>query len=78
MAAPKCECCALANGWGLIDNKYALCCKPCVDEGLAELAEYEDVYREVLKCACGKSGPVNYDDGLSTGYYCGGSERCIP
>jgi hypothetical protein len=30
------------------------------------------------QCRCGKWGEVNYDDGATSMYFCGGSERCCP
>lgn len=73
-----CECCGEPNMGGLIDPKLSHCCIHCVEEGAAEIAEGDEVYRRILTCTCGLSGPVNYDDGQRIGYYCGGSERCIP
>ena len=80
VCAPEnsCESCGETNMAGLIDPKLAMCCFACVEEGSAAIAEGDDIYRAVLNCACGHSGPVNYDDGERIGYYCGGSERCIP
>jgi hypothetical protein len=43
---------------------------------LLELVDEEEV--EEAKCRCGKRGEVNYDDGNYRGYFCGGSDRCIP
>lgn len=74
----ECEVCGNPNMGGLIDPRLSHCCFECVQDGLAEIAEGDDVYRRVLTCACGNAGAVNYDDGERIGYYCGGSDRCIP
>ncbi|MNQ24298.1 hypothetical protein D3C85_374890 [compost metagenome] len=71
-----CECCNQPNGWALMGPEYAHACGECAEDGNAELSD--GVYREVKSCGCGRSGPINYDDGSSTRFYCGGSEYCIP
>ncbi|MBO6275872.1 MAG: hypothetical protein J6N20_00255 [Pseudomonas sp.] len=63
---------------GLIDPRLSHCCFECVQDGEAAIAEGDEVYRAVLSCGCGETGAVNYDDGERIGYFCGGSERCIP
>ena len=73
-----CECCSEPNIGALIDPKLTHCCYKCVADGQAELDCNDEHYRMVLSCGCGNYGPVNYDDGLRVGYYCGGSDRCIP
>lgn len=74
----SCESCGDIHMGGLIDPRLQFCCFACVQDGSADIAEGDEVYRAVLTCACGNSGAVNYDDGERIGYYCGGSERCIP
>ena len=73
-----CECCGLINVGALLDARLEFCCYDCVEEGAAALCDNTGVYRMEMKCGCGRRGPVNYDDGSYQGYYCGGSERCIP
>lgn len=76
--ASSCECCEEPNMGMLIDPKLQFCCFECVADGSAELDIDGEHYRVVLSCGCGNSGPINYDDGERIGYYCGGSQYCIP
>lgn len=76
--ASSCECCEEPNMGMLIDPRLSHCCFECVQDGLAEIAEGDEVYRVVMTCRCGNSGPVNYDDGERIGYYCGSNQYCIP
>jgi hypothetical protein len=74
----KCEVCGEEHFTSLIDPRYTHVCHQCVEDGMAGIAEGDEVFRVILSCRCGNSGPVNYDDGLCIGYYCGSSQFCIP